>query len=42
VEVPAGGKILEIDPRHENASLFGIGERPQRIAEAVVRAMGGA
>jgi xanthine dehydrogenase accessory factor len=41
VPVTAGSKILEIDPRQENASLFGLGERPLRIAEAVVRALGG-
>jgi xanthine dehydrogenase accessory factor len=39
VPVPAGGKILEIDPRRDNASLFGLGERPLRIAEAVLRAL---
>lgn len=40
VSVTVGCKILEIDPRQESANLFGLGERPLRIAEAVVRAMG--
>jgi xanthine dehydrogenase accessory factor len=40
VPVTVGSKVLEIDPRHENASLYGLGERPLRIAEAVVRAIG--
>lgn len=40
VPVPVGGKILEIDPRQEGAKLFGLGERPLRIAEAVLQAMG--
>lgn len=39
VAVAAGTKILEIDPRRENASLFGLGERPLRIAEAVLKAV---
>jgi xanthine dehydrogenase accessory factor len=40
VFVAIGTKILEIDPRREDASLYGLGERPLRIAEAVLRAMG--
>ena len=39
VAVAAGTKILEIDPRRENASLFGLGERPLRIADAVLKAV---
>ncbi|MDE2600569.1 MAG: hypothetical protein KGL40_13195 [Rhodocyclaceae bacterium] len=39
VAVAVGTKILEIDPRRENADLFGLGERPLRIAEAVLRAV---
>lgn len=39
VAVALGAKILEIDPRRENADLFGLGERPLRIAEAVLRAL---
>lgn len=42
VAVTAGSKILEIDPRQDNASLFGLGERPLRIAEAVLHVIGGA
>jgi xanthine dehydrogenase accessory factor len=41
VQVAAGGKILEIDPRQDGANLFGLGERPLRIAESVVQAMAG-
>lgn len=39
VAVPAGGKILEIDPRRDKAGVFGLGERPLRIAEAVLHAL---
>ena len=39
VHVQAGGKIAEIDPRRDNPSLFGLGERPVRIAEAVVQVL---
>lgn len=39
VQVQVGGKIAEIDPRRENPSLYGLGERPLRIAEAVVQAL---
>lgn len=39
VTVAAGNKILEIDPRRENANVFGLGERPLRIAEAVLKAI---
>jgi xanthine dehydrogenase accessory factor len=39
VPVLAGNKILEIDPRREHANVFGLGERPLRIAEAVLKAI---
>jgi xanthine dehydrogenase accessory factor len=37
VRVDTGTKLIEIDPRGDPASAFGLGERPQRIAEAVLR-----
>lgn len=37
VPVEAGTKVVEIDPRGDPASAFGLGERPRRIAEAVLR-----
>jgi xanthine dehydrogenase accessory factor len=40
VVVTAGSKIVEIDPRREDASLFGLGERPSRIADAVASVIG--
>lgn len=42
VEVAAGAKVLEMDPRREDANLFGLGERPLRIAEAVAQVVVGA
>jgi len=36
VEVARGAKLLEVDPRDEPALVHGIGERPARIAEAIV------
>ena len=39
VEVLAGAKVVEIDPRREGAVLFGIGERPRLIAEGVLAAL---
>ena len=39
VEVAAGTKVIEIDPRSDPASVFGLGDRPQRIAEGVLVAM---
>ena len=41
VQVEAGTKIVEIDPRAEPATCFGLGERPQRIALGVLQAIGG-
>ena len=32
-------KVIEADPRIHNAQVFGIGERPARIAEGVVTAI---
>lgn len=37
VPVERGTKIVEVDPRGDPASAFGLGERPRRIAEAVLR-----
>lgn len=39
VTVPAGAKVIEIDPRDTGAGVFGIGERPLRIAEGVLAAI---
>jgi xanthine dehydrogenase accessory factor len=39
VHVSAGTKIIEIDPRGAAAQVFGIGERPARIAEGVLQAI---
>jgi xanthine dehydrogenase accessory factor len=41
VNVEAGTKIVEIDPRSEPATCFGIGERPERIALGVLQAVDG-
>jgi len=37
VPVEQGTKVVEVDPRGDPASAFGLGERPRRIAEAVLR-----
>jgi xanthine dehydrogenase accessory factor len=37
VRVTAGTKVIEVDPRGAAAEIRGIGERPRRIAEAVLR-----
>lgn len=37
IPVEAGTKVVEIDPRGETTQAFGLGERPRRIAEAVLR-----
>lgn len=43
VTVAAGSKVLEVDPRDSrDAEVFGIGTRPRRIAEAVLRVVEGA
>lgn len=39
IEVTAGTRILEIDPRVEVPVFKGIGERPRRIADAVLTAI---
>jgi xanthine dehydrogenase accessory factor len=32
-------KVIEVDPRGDPAAAFGLGERPRRIAEGVLKAM---
>ena len=39
VPVAVGTKIIEVDPRGDPAAVFGLGERPRRIAEGVCRAI---
>jgi xanthine dehydrogenase accessory factor len=39
VPVEAGAKVLEVDPRGDVSSAIGIGPRPRRIAEGVLRAL---
>ena len=39
VRVSAGTKVIEIDPRGDHAVITGIGERPAKIAEGVLRAI---
>ncbi len=39
VTVPEGTKVFEVDPRGKDAATIGIGERPRRIAEGVLRAL---
>jgi len=39
VQVPAGQRVAEVDPRDE-PQVFGLGERPRAIAEGVVLALG--
>jgi xanthine dehydrogenase accessory factor len=39
VYVSARTKIIEVDPRGDPAGAFGLGERPRRIAEGVLRAL---
>lgn len=39
VVVPTAAKVIEIDPRGDPFSAFGLGERPRRIAEGVQRAL---
>jgi xanthine dehydrogenase accessory factor len=39
VDVTARTKVIEVDPRCEPAGVFGLGERPRRIAEGVLNAM---
>jgi xanthine dehydrogenase accessory factor len=39
VPVPLTTKVIEIDPRNENAQVIGIAERPARIAQGVLQAI---
>jgi xanthine dehydrogenase accessory factor len=39
VPVEAGAKVLEVDPRGDVCAVIGIGKRPRRIAEGVLRAI---
>jgi len=39
VEVAFRTKVIEVDPRGDPAAAFGLGERPRRIAEGVLRAL---
>jgi xanthine dehydrogenase accessory factor len=39
VPVTKGTKVIEIDPRGEDAVISGIGERPAKIADGVIRAV---
>jgi xanthine dehydrogenase accessory factor len=39
VFVPMATKVIEIDPRGDPSSAFGLGERPRRIAEGVRQAL---
>ena len=40
VAVQQGAKVLEVDPRADPAKVSGIGERPRRIGEGVLAAIG--
>lgn len=39
VPVKVGAKVVEVDPRGDPSKVFGIGERPARIAEGVLEAI---
>jgi xanthine dehydrogenase accessory factor len=39
VEVAIRTKVIEVDPRGNPAGAFGLGQRPQRIAEGVLKAL---
>jgi xanthine dehydrogenase accessory factor len=39
VEVAAGAKVIEVDPRDGGADIYGIGGRPGRIAQGVLAAL---
>jgi xanthine dehydrogenase accessory factor len=41
VPVAVGTKVIEVDPRVEGAEIYGIGERPRRLAESVLAAIRG-
>jgi xanthine dehydrogenase accessory factor len=38
-QVTVGSKVVEIDPREASAQVFGLGERPMRIADGVLEAV---
>ncbi len=42
IPVETGMKLVEVDPRGDPASAFGLGERPQRIAEAILQILAAA
>jgi xanthine dehydrogenase accessory factor len=39
VEVALRTKVIDVDPRGDPAAAFGLGERPRRIAEGVLKAL---
>jgi xanthine dehydrogenase accessory factor len=39
VPVEAGTKVIEVDPRADPTHVFGLGERPGRIADGVLKAV---
>jgi xanthine dehydrogenase accessory factor len=39
VKVVARTKVIEVDPRGDPTGVFGLGERPRRIAEGVLKAL---
>ena len=39
VEVAARTKVIEVDPRGDPTKVLGLGDRPRRIAEGVLKAM---
>jgi xanthine dehydrogenase accessory factor len=39
VEVAIRTKVIEVDPRDDPAAAFGLGERPRRIGEGVLKAL---
>ena len=39
VEVAIRTKVIEVDPRGNPAAVLGLGERPRRIAEGVLKAL---
>jgi xanthine dehydrogenase accessory factor len=39
VEVAIRTKVIEVDPRGDPAAAFGLGKRPRRIAEGVLKAL---
>ena len=39
--VHAGTKVIEVDPRGRPERVFGIGERPRRIAQGVLSCISG-